>query len=366
MKIAFIGGRTFTTPDGIATFMCNLATELAKHGYEPIVYCEGDTNKVEHINGFKVVTWKSLKSAALTKILLGLKSTFHALFVERSVKIFHYNTWAPALVASYLPPLFGKKVVMQNHGLEWKRPKYNEKQAARMKLMEKISARTHKHWTLVSEEQREYFNTAYNREGVTITCAVRIPGEAEKSDILTRYGLNGGNYFLYMGRLVQDKNPWHLINGYIKSGITDKKLVLCGNNPQVTEYEESLYKLAKDNPNIIFTGAIYGADKDVMFRNAFAFCIPSTLEGLPMSLLEAMSYRKICLASDIPSCHEALGDSGVWVPYEDSDAICEQLKYIADNYAELKWQEQYNYERVKKSFSWEEATNKYINFINTI
>lgn len=366
MKIAFIGGRTFKTPDGIATYMYNLATELTKQGYEPIVYCEGDSNKVEVINGFKVVQWKSLKSAALTKILLGLKSTLHALFVERGVKVFHYNTWAPALIASYIPPIFFKKVVMQNHGLEWKRPKYNDKQKSRMKLMEMISAKTHKHWTLVSEEQRIYFKDEYKREGVTITCAVRVPEKEEKSDILERYGLKGNDYFLYMGRLVPDKNPFYLIEGFLKSGITDKKLVLCGNNPQVTEYEESLYKLAEGHDNVIFTGAIYGADKDVMFRNCFAFCIPSTLEGLPMSLLEAMSYKKICLASDIPSCHEALGESGVWVPYEDAEAISEKLAYINTHYDELKWQEEANAKRAKESFSWEETTRKYIDLITKI
>lgn len=365
MKIAFIGGRTFRTPDGIATFMCNLATELVKKGYEPIVYCESDHNGYEMANGFKVVHQKSLKSAALTKILLGLKSTIHALLVE-NVKVFHYNTWAPALIASYIPPVFGKKVIMQNHGLEWKRTKYNEKQASRMKLMEKIAAKTHKHWTLVSQEQTDYFMSEYNRKGQTITCAVRIPGKEELSDILGRYGLKGNDYFLYMGRLVPDKNPLYLIEGYLKSGITDKKLVLCGNNPQVTEYEKNLYTLAKDHDNIIFTGAIYGADKDVIYRNCFAFCIPSTLEGLPMSLLEAMSYKKICLASDIPSCREALGESGVWVPYENAVAISEKLIEIRKNYMKLKWQEQANYNRVKTRFSWEEATSKYIELLNSL
>lgn len=365
MKIAFIGGRTFRTPDGIATFMYNLATELVKKGYEPVVYCESDHYGFEMVNGFKVVHQKSLKSAALTKILLGLKSTLHALFVER-VNVFHYNTWAPALIASYIPPIFGKKVLMQNHGLEWKRPKYNERQASRMKLMEKIAAKTHKHWTLVSQEQTDYFLSEYHRKGKTITCAVRIPEKEEHTDILSRYGLKGNDYFLYMGRLVPDKNPLYLIKGYLMSGITDKKLVICGSNPQVTAYEENLYAAAKGHDNIIFTGAIYGADKDAVYRNCFAFCIPSTLEGLPMSLLEAMSYKKVCLASDIPSCHEALGESGVWVPYENADAISEKLIEIRNNYDNLKWQEQANLERVKKLFSWEEATTKYIELLNCI
>lgn len=366
MKVAFIGGRTFNTPDGIATYMYNLATELVKNGITPIVYCEGSDSKEEIVNGFKVVHWKSYKSAALTKIILGIKSTIHALVKEKQVSVFHYNTWGPALIASYLPPIFGKKVVMQNHGLEWKRTKYSDKQKILMKVMEMLSAKTHKHWTFVSQEQTDFFWNEYHRKGVTIPCAVRIPGVVKKSNILERYGLSGNDYFLYMGRLVQEKNPYYLIKGYIESGIVDKKLVICGSNPHITEYEKELYKLAENNDNIIFTGGIFGDDKDIIYRNCFAFCIPSTLEGLPMSLLEAMSYGKIVMAADIPSCHEALGDSGVWVPYEDSAAISCALKRIYENYDDLKWQENANYLRAKNLFSWESTTRLYIDFLDSL
>ena len=366
MKIAFIGGRSFDTPDGIATYMYNLASELVNKGFEPIVYCESDKNRSEVVNGFKVIHWKSYKSAALTKIILGIKSTIHALFKEKQVSVFHYNTWAPALIASYIPPIFGRKVIMQNHGLEWKRTKYSAFQKKIMKMMEMLAAKTHRHWTLVSQEQTDFFHSEYNRKGMTIPCAVSIPKCIHNSNILTRYGLVGNDYFLYMGRLVQEKNPIHLIEGYIQSGILNKKLVICGSNPHVTEYEKSLYEAAHDNENIIFTGAIFGADKDVIYRNCFAFCIPSTLEGLPMSLLEAMSYKKVVLASDIPACHEALGNSGVWVPYENTKAIADALCYINDNYADLKWQELANYQRAKEYFSWETSTRLYIEFISMI
>ena len=146
----------------------------------------------------------------------------------------------------------------------------------------------------------------------------------------------------------------------------DKKLVICGSNPHITDYEKDLYKLADDNKNIIFTGAVFGDDKDIIYRNCFAFCIPSTLEGLPLSLLEAVSYEKIVMASDIPSCHEALGASGVWVPYEDSAAISCALKRIYENYDKLKWQEKANYKRVKTLFSWESTTRLYIDFLDSL
>ena len=182
MKIAFIGGRTIHHADGIATFMYHLATELVKMGHEPIVFCEGEKNSETMLNGFKVIERKSLGSAFLTKPLLGLRATLHCLFKEKGVKYFHYNTWAPAMIASHLPLLFGRKVVMQSHGLEWKRTKYSAKKQSTIKKIETWSAKTNKNWTMVSQEQTDYFAEHYNRKCTTITCAVEMPGEAQESD----------------------------------------------------------------------------------------------------------------------------------------------------------------------------------------
>lgn len=366
MKIAFIGGRTFRHADGIATFMYHLATELVKSGeFEPIVFCESDRNEEEMVNGFKVIHRKSLNNPALTKFFLGLRATLHCIFKEKGVKIFHYNTWTPTMLCSHIPLLFGRKVIVQGHGLEWKRTKYSQKQQKFMKWCETYAARTNKHWTMCSQEQTDYFLTAYNRKCTTITCAVELPQtEAPKSDFLERFGLKGNDYFLYMGRLVQDKNPDFLIKGFLASGIKDKKLVFCGDG--IKEYVQHLHELAGDSTNIIFCGSIFGADKDAAFRNCYVFCIPSTLEGLPMSLLEAMSYGKVALASDIPACHEALGESGIYVPYENAESISEKLQALNNNYKEYKWQEDSNKNRASKVFSWENTSKKYIAFVKSI
>lgn len=364
MKIAFIGGRTFHHADGIATFMYHLATELVKMGHEPIVFCEGEKNSETMHNGFKVIERKSFGSAFLTKPLLGLRATLHCLFKEKGVQVFHYNTWAPAMIASHIPLFFGRKVVMQSHGLEWKRTKYSVKKQKMIKRIEMWSAMTNKHWTMVSQEQTDYFREHYNRYCTTITCAVEMPGEAKQSDFLQRYGLKGNDYFLYMGRLVQDKNPDYLIKGFIAANLPDKKLVLCGGADGNDKYEAYLKGLA--NENVIFTGPIFGADKDAAFRHCYAFCIPSTLEGLPMSLLEAMSYGKIAIASDIPACHEALGESGIYVPYEDDKAITEAMKELTANEVKYEWQKEANKQRAQSTFSWAHTTKRYLEFLNTL
>lgn len=365
MKIAFIGGRTFHHADGIATFMYHLATELVKMGHEPIVFCEGEKNSETMLNGFKVIERKSLGSAFLTKPLLGLRATLHCLFKEKGVRVFHYNTWAPAMIASQIPLLFGREVVMQSHGLEWKRTKYSAKKQALIKKIETWSAKTNKNWTMVSQEQTDYFAEHYNRKCATITCAVEMPGEAQQSDFLQRYGLQGNDYFLYMGRLVQDKNPDYLIKGFVNANLKGKKLVLCGGADGDSKYEAYLKGLT-DSTDVIFAGPIFGADKDAAFRNCFAFCLPSTLEGLPMSLLEAMSYGKVCIASEIPACHEALGESGIYVPYENSEAITTSLLDLTNNEEKYEWQKNANKERANNVFSWESTTKKYLDYLRSL
>lgn len=110
----------------------------------------------------------------------------------------------------------------------------------------------------------------------------------------------------------------------------------------------------------------YDADKDAAFRHCYAFCIPSTLEGLPMSLLETMSYGNIAIASDIPACHEALGECGIYVPYEDDKAICEVMKELAGNEAKYGWQKEANKQRAQVTFSWANTTKRYVEYVKSI
>ncbi|MBR5781906.1 MAG: glycosyltransferase family 4 protein [Bacteroidales bacterium] len=366
MKIAFIGGRTFHHPDGIATFMFNLATELVSMGHEPVVYQESDHNGEEWVNGFKVVHQKSSKSAIYNKMGLGVKSTFNALFKQNGIDIIHYNCGGPAFFASIWARLFGKKVVLQLHGLEFKRTKYSPFWRFIAKVYFDLYCRMHKHITVCSTEQYEYLIERFGKSSTVITGAVNLPEVVKDTDVLGRFGIKANNYVLFMGRLVQDKNPDCLIQGFINSNYNDKQLVICGCAAPGSNFENELHQLALGCPNIIFTGAIFGDDKDVIIHNAWAYCLPSTIEGLPISLLEAMSYGKICIASDIPANREALGESGIWVEKEISEDITNALNDLYDHYNKYEWQGNANLERVKSCFSWKNKAQQYEDFINKI
>ena len=351
MKIAFIGGRTFHHPDGIATFMYNLATELVNMGHEPIVYQESDHNGEEYVNGFKVVHQKSTKSAIYNKIGLGVKSTFNVVFKQNDVQLIHYNCGGPALLSSIFARMFGLKVVLQLHGLEFKRTKYSPFWRWVSKTLFDFYCRIFRNITVCSNEQHEYIKNRCNKDSTIITGAVNVSKIESHSDILERFNIKPNNYILYMGRLVQDKNPDYLIKGFIESNHGEKQLVICGSAAPGSSYGDNLHQLASDCDNIIFTESVFGNDKDAIFRNCWAYCLPSTIEGLPISLLEAMSYAKVCIASDIPANKEALGDSGVWVRKENVDDITLRLNELYDNYDKYKWQQNANLERVLEKFT---------------
>jgi len=195
MKIIFIGGRDIHQLGGIENYMYNLATCLKNKGHEPVVFCESDRNEVEYVNGFKVVHNKSIGGRYLCKILLGHKATSRAIFRERDVAIYHYNAWPPA-TAAWLAALFGKKIIYQSHGLEWKRTKYTQRQQKIMKFMEWLTVKLAKNITAVSHEQTDFFLTEYDKKCVTIPTAVNLPAKAYQSNILEKYRLEGEGYFL--------------------------------------------------------------------------------------------------------------------------------------------------------------------------
>lgn len=365
MKIAFIGGRNIHKLGGIENYMYNLATELVKLGHEPIVFCESDHDGTEMCNGFKVIHQRSVGGKYLCKIILSYKATFKLIWNKENIDIFHYNAWPPSL-ASWLPRMFGKIAILQGHGLEWKRTKYSPTQQKIMKFMEWLTAKMNNHIIMVSQEQTDYFRKHYNKQCFTIPTATTCPRSNIQSEVLSKFNIPSKKYFLYLGRLVQDKNPDYLIKAYIKANIKDKYLVIAGSNDSMPEYVNYLHNLARGHNNIIFTGAVYGMDKEKLLEQCYVFCIPSTIEGLAITLLEAMSYGKICIASDIPANREGLGESGIWCKYENIEDLAEKIKYANDNYSKISWQENYNMKRIKENFTWSKISHLYDDYVKSL
>lgn len=189
--------------------------------------------------------------------------------------------------------MLGIPSCMEGHGLEWQRSKYSPKAQKVMKVMEGFTAKLNQHLIMCSEGQVSYFKSEYGKDSICIPGAVVLPNlsQSNESDILVRFGLEHQKYFLFMGRLVQDKNPDYLIRAFIKSRKSGYKLVIAGSNDAMPEYVNSLHEIGAGCGDIIFTGAVYNQDKAKLLQEAYCFCLPSTIEGLSIVMMEAASYH---------------------------------------------------------------------------
>ena len=364
MKIVFIGGRDVRILGGIENYMLNLATQLVKLGHEPIVCCESDHNATETINDFEVRFIKGPKSNLICKPWVGLKATLRATFRDKGVDLIHYNAWPPSLWC-WIPKARGIPTLMEGHGLEWQRSKYGKTARRIMKFMEGVTARLNRNLVMCSEDQVRYFKETYGRDSVCIPGAINMPAAdaGSKSDILNRFSLTPGRYFLFMGRLVQDKNPDYLIRAFEAAALPGYKLVIAGDNAAMPDYVEYLHGIT-DNPDVVFTGAVYGDDKAALLRNALAFCLPSTIEGLSIVLMEAMSYGLPVIASNIQANRELLGDNAIYVRPENEEDLKKALTEaaVADK-AVLERFTATNLARIEENYTWEKVARKYVGFL---
>ena len=154
------------------------------------------------------------------------------------------------------------------------------------------------------------YKHTYGRETRFIPNGVNRPEIKEAKLITEKFGLTKDSYILFLGRLVPEKGIRYLVEVF-KDIKTDKKLVIAGGSSDTDSFMVELKELAKDDNRIIFTGFVQGQMLDELYSNAYIYTLPSDLEGMPLSLLEAMSYGNCCLVSDIPECAEVVEDKAL-------------------------------------------------------
>ena len=360
MKIVFIGGRDIHILGGIENYMLNLTRELTRLGHECVVWCESDHREVKMLDGVKVIYHPGPKSNLICKPWCGLKATLRTLFREKNVSVIHYNAWPPSLWC-WLPRLFGIPSLMEGHGLEWQRSKYSSRSQKIMRFMERFTAWLNQNLIMCSEGQVKYFKEEYGRDSVCVPGAVNLPDlDAPcKSDILSRFDLESRKFFLFMGRIVQDKNPDYLIQAFMASRHEGYKLVVAGGNNAMPDYVESLHKMARDCGDIVFTGPVYGNDKEQLLRNAYCFCLPSTIEGLSIVLMEAASYKLPVIASDIDANREFLGEDAIYVRPENKEDLTEAIEHAIANPVQMRGFVETNYKKILQKYTWDKVARKY-------
>ena len=190
-----------------------------------------------------------------------------------------------------------------------------------------------------------------------------IPNGITRPDILKAeeitklYNIKKDDYILFLGRLVPEKGVHYLIEAF-KQISTDKKLVIAGGSSDTKEYENELKKIAQGDSRIIFTGFVQGQVLEELYSNSYVYVLPSDLEGMPLSLLEAMSFSNCCLTSDIPECADVMGEFGLTFKKGDIDDLKNKLQELCDEQDTVERYKKQAADYVCNKYNWDEITEQ--------
>lgn len=329
-----IGHKKVPSRDGgVEVAVEALSVRMAARGHDVTLYNRGSrtdnmpqkhnkTYKGVHIRAVPVLAYRGMAA-----FMGSLFATVHALFC--GYDCIHYHAEGPAAMA-FLPHLFGIRTVVTIHGLDWKRSKWGKFASWYLKQGEKIAVACADEIIVLSRAAKQYFADTYQRETVYIPNGVEPPSPKAPDLIAAQWGLEKDGYILFLGRIVPEKGVLSLITAF-KQVKTERKLVIAGDVSDTQHFYTQLRKASDGDDRIVFVGMVYGNVLEELFSNSFLYCLPSGLEGMPISLLEAMRYGNCCLCSDIAECTEVIGSSGYTFRTGDTDDLRAVLQRLCDN-----------------------------------
>jgi glycosyltransferase involved in cell wall biosynthesis len=240
----------------------------------------------------------------------------------RHYDVLHYHAVGPSLFCG-LPHLIGRKTVAHVHALDWQRAKWGGAARRVLQAGEWAAAHLPDRTLAISHGICDYLAERHGRQAFYVPTGVNVNDPPEVQSI-AGLGLQGDDYVLFLGRLVPEKGCHYLLEAFSQID-TDARLVIAGGGSHSDSYAVGLEALAATDPRVILTGYVSGRLMEELLAHCLVYALPSDLEGLPHSLLQAMSYERCCLVSDIPSCMEALGGAGYSFPAGSVSALQDAL-----------------------------------------
>lgn len=372
MKIAMIGHKRIPSREGgIEVVVEELSTRMIKLGHNVTVYnrkgknvqdknASDENQKLKEYKGVKIVTIPTINKKGIDAFLYSLFASIKVLFGKYDIVHYHAEGSCAML---WLPHLFHKKIVVTIHGLDWNRSKWGGFATKYIKHGEKCAVKYADKIIVLSKGVQDYFKEKYNRETIFIPNGVEESKIKEPKIIKEKYNLEKDNYILFLARIVPEKGLDDLIDAYNKIK-TDKKLVIAGGASHTNDYLRHIEQKVKKNKNIIMTGFVQGDELEELFSNTFLYCLPSHIEGMPISLLEAMSYGRNVLVSDIEENTQVIGKYGTSFKKGNIDDLAKKLQDSLNEKNRKNSEDIENY--ILKKYNWNVIINKTIDIYKNL
>lgn len=332
MKIVVTGTRGIPAiMGGVETHCEELFPRVAALGYDVTVMRRSSyvADSLTEWHGVKLMDIPTPRKKAFEAIV----HTVRAVIAARRLgaDVVHIHAIGPALVTP-LARLLGMKVVFTHHGPDYDRDKWGV--AAKMMLLlgEMLGCRFANRVIVISDVIRNLIASKHGRtKGVSLIYnGVPAADKCHFPEYFSELGITEGNYVLGMSRFVPEKNLHHLIEAFSRVKSEGLKLVIAGDSDFPDEYSEGLKRQARE-AGVVLTGFVKGKKLHSLLTNARCFVLPSSHEGLPIALLEAMSYGLPVIVSDIPANLEVGLPDKCYFPVGDIDALASRLRVLCED-----------------------------------
>jgi len=361
MKIAMIGQKGIPALyGGIERHVEEIARRLVARGHEVTVYCRLHYTPVGgRYHGVELVRLPSVNTKHLDTITHVALSTAHAL--SRDFDVLHFHALGPSLFAAPARAL-GRPTVVTVHGLDWQREKWGAFAQWALKQCEGPAVRFPDRTIVVSKTLREHFASHFGRGTVTIPNGTVLP-EPRDAHKIHKYGLEARKYVLFVGRLVPEKGVHFLCEAWSRLD-TDLTLAICGGAAASEDYVRSLDRFA--GPRIRMLDYVYGEALEELYSNAYLVGLPSTVEGLSLVLLEALSYGRCVLVSDIPENVEVTHDAAPTFRSRDVDDLTAQLRRLLAEPALVRQYESKARAHIAAHYSWDTVVDATVDVYRSV
>mgnify|MGYP003370620118 CR=1 FL=1 len=360
LRIAMFGQKRLSREGGIEIVVKELATRMVENGHEVTCYNRSghhvsgnefdDTYEKDYL-GIKQKFVPTIEKKGLSAVSASFFAALCSAFGKYDVV--HIHAEGPAFFC-WIPRLLGKKVIVTVHGIDWQREKWKSGFGSKfIRQGEKNAVKYADEIIVLSKGVQTYFEDTYGRKTRFIPNGVTRPKIRQPEIITDKFGLTKDSYILFLGRLVPEKGIRYLIEAF-KDIQTDKKLVIAGGSSDTDEFTDELKELAKGDERILFTGFVQGGELEELYSNAYIYTLPSDLEGMPLSLLEAMSYGNCCLVSDIDECTEVVEDKAVIFKKSDVNDLKKFLQELCNRADEVEVLKKQAAEFICNKYNWDE------------
>ena len=362
MKIAMLGHKRIPSREGgVEIVVEELATRLVNKGYEVDVYNRRGNNvlnkniktkKIKKYKGINIKTIFTINKKGIDALIYSFLASIRVAFGKYDC--IHYHAEGSCAMI-WIPHFLKKRTVVTIHGLDWQRAKWGGFATKYIKFGEKCAAKYADEIIVISKNVQKYFKDTYNRETVFIENGVNKPVHRAVNIIRKKYDLHDGEYILYLARIVPEKRLDLLIDAFSKIK-TNKKLVIAGGASHTNDFMQEIKEKAKKDKRILMTGFVQGEELEELFSNAYLYCLPSDIEGMPISLMEAMSYGRNCLVSDIEENVQVCGEYGFIFRKSDLDDLTNKLNLCLNG--RNRFEEKVISDYILEKYNWDNVVEK--------